>query len=1131
VFFLLSGVIRCPGFLALFGVLAFGALTCAGLLYLTPEVETNFDLIQESDSEAAIVHSAFSAVIDSRSHGQGRISGGHSVNGVFEVFIIYELLEPDISGGMLNTQVLRSIADFEQQMRSLPEWRRFCDWATEHHRALCDPGLSFLSYALPTPSRVAGDVVPKSLTPDGQSRDPIPLPTILHMIEQRKLTDLLLPDGFDPEVHSTPTSLRSAFRFTMPGALASETPAQTRERLDRVKSEWDTFVAKALLPYLEESFQDDAGIIRIYFDGTHFGQLETRELLDRDSILMAGALVVVLLYLLFHTRSIPLSGMGVAVIVLSKDLANVVFAYLVGARVSNVVQFLCTFLTVGIGTNILFVFSDSWWDSAQYVDGDVARLAWTYQHAGKVTLAMTVTAALVFFANLASVLRPLREFGLFMGFCCLIFWVLASLVYVPLCLANEQSCSRCALRARCDKDDSHKPGGRRLPARVFERATRSAYTWRCSLCIVPVLCAVAFSYLALWKLNVNRELPRFFPDNHNQYTGQDAFSQFTLANDAFGLSVLPPPRTEEVCSEEHFRAQDKERCAFFWCSVQQDVISPGGNNSCTCFRRKQNGCEANTQGLAVHRFAGLVDAEEEQLQLALNNYINPIGNVASSFTHDKMPPVLLQQWETGKTMFAPMTQVTTTFERHNLTECGWEELCFCGTYMCQLPSPEWVRVPQMLRLQASSARRLQGAVEQVHWNELATVNVVLGLKVDKGSPLIGRRDLDSSWSFLGTFDATPPQAQRDMYRLCSELAEDLLVAERRCWMLDFRQFLFDRQELFPVPAHKFNILLAEFVRTGTTGRGRSEQYLWFDGNTLKASYASFTVNIHKNANPKIALAFKTKWDSYLNTFNERASDYMQGALHTSTLWVKAEAQESLLSSTVVTLAIIVVVSLAATFFFTRNHLLPIYSVCVVIGAIGGVAFFMINVMSWSIGPIEVIGLISFCGYALSCALQVSCRYSCRLAAMDPHPALRHHDEKLAERLQRVTFALKSVGGAMIGSCISMVGCSVFLIFCRLTIFSRVGSAVAIFTLLSVFAAIVPLSGCLLMCGPLPPTSRKDASDPMSCLHRCLTCNRGAKSQGRTERSVKNTGPSAQYEAEHVTESSVPQTAVAAPGQL
>merc|ERR1719382_842973 len=120
---------------------------------------------------------------------------------------------------------------------------------------------------------------------------------------------------------------------------------------------------------------------------------------------------------------------------------------------------------------------------------------------------------------------------------------------------------------------------------------------------------------------------------------------------------------------------------------------------------------------------------------------------------------------------------------------------------------------------------------------------------------------------------------------------------------------------------------------------------------------------------------------------------------------------------------------------------------------------------------------------------------------------------------------------MIGSCISMVGCSVFLIFCRLTIFSRVGSAVAIFTLLSVFAAIVPLPGCLLMCGPLPPTARNDASDTLSCLHRCLTCNRAPRSQGRGEGSVKNLGASAQYEAEHVTESAAPHSAVTPPSQL
>lgn len=57
-------------------------------------------------------------------------------------------------------------------------------------------------------------------------------------------------------------------------------------------------------------------------------------------------------------------------------------------------------------------------------------------------MATSVTTALSFFANLASVLKPLREFGFFMGLCVIVVWLLLSLVYVPLCMVDEFWCRR-----------------------------------------------------------------------------------------------------------------------------------------------------------------------------------------------------------------------------------------------------------------------------------------------------------------------------------------------------------------------------------------------------------------------------------------------------------------------------------------------------------------------------------------------------------------------------------------------------------------------------------------------------------------------------------------------------------------
>ena len=90
-----------------------------------------------------------------------------------------------------------------------------------------------------------------------------------------------------------------------------------------------------------------------------------------------------------------------------------------------------------------------------------ARLMYTLQKAGKAVLVCGFTTACSFLANTASWIRPVREFGAFMGTCVLAQLVLAVCVY-PLILVQltktfrpevlEKSCLK-------RKQDVLDPGG------------------------------------------------------------------------------------------------------------------------------------------------------------------------------------------------------------------------------------------------------------------------------------------------------------------------------------------------------------------------------------------------------------------------------------------------------------------------------------------------------------------------------------------------------------------------------------------------------------------------------------------------------------------------------------------------
>merc|ERR1719181_2409985 len=61
--------------------------------------------------------------------------------------------------------------------------------------------------------------------------------------------------------------------------------------------------------------------------------------------------------------------------------------------------------------------------------------------------------------------------------------------------------------------------------------------------------------------------------------------------------------------------------------------------------------------------------------------------------------------------------------------------------------------------------------------------------------------------------------------------------------------------------------------------------------------------------------------------------------------------------------------------FTGDPLLALIVLSLVIINISGLAFFMITLMDWSIGPIEVICLVVFVGYSVTFGLHVSHNYA------------------------------------------------------------------------------------------------------------------------------------------------------------
>jgi len=442
----------------------------------------------------------------------------------------------------------------------------------------------------------------------------------------------------------------------------------------------------------------------------------------------------------------------------------------------------------------------------------------------------------------------------------------------------------------------------------------------------------------------------------------------------------------------------------------------------------------------------------------------------SSWSVEEALPMILQDWSRGNAMYEPVTDVVSLLVRKNgsaSSSCGWEEICFCGTYHCTL-SAAWETQPDFL-LQSSRRLPTWGKAVVVA-NMRVVVDVVFGIKVKKHSPRLGDADSKDQWSFDAEFDLTRPWAQRNLYRFCTELPGELRVVQQTCWIEDFRDWIvLTRGERYPVPHKLLHARVREYMASGgrSAKRYHAKEFVWTRRGKVVATYMAFTVDVHKSKNMDQALAYKELWDKYVKQWNSLTIQYEYGAWHTSKLWVKSEAQKELVDSTVKTLIFVVAMAFLSMLLFTLDLLLSFFVVLATTQVICFLTFFIVVIMGWHIGPIEVVSLIVFIGYAVTYSLHIAHKYSSDEAEI-VEPLRLELEEGQAVRFQRTRFALRSIGGAAIGSAVTTIGCSVFLLFCTLTVFQKLGAVVLVVTTMSIFTAMAPLPSCLFIAGPLAP---------------------------------------------------------------
>lgn len=1043
---------------------------------------------------------------------------------------------------ILSMDGLEKIREFEMKIRNLPGWRRLCSQAVGVDAARCNPGRSLVNYIFVEDENDPRGNVQLNFTGKGEPRMPISAAVVF--LWQRNLLEFFLPklavekdnigqldlagnvgmcadrspkceswkqhcsqekwaphvaymsefcaktcgfctspDDGGSQSKMTVKTLQSIFVFRIPCCFKSDPKA--RKKVAKLQQMWTEFLEVELYKVISDPFAIDG--IRVYYTADGMEAKEVMDTLYSDSMYALGSFTFVWLYLFLHTRSPMLATMGLLLIFLSIPAGFAVFSIVAGSGRMTIASFLSLFLIIGIGSDMLFVYTDFWKQSLSYTRDEVKRLKFTYCQAGKSTAATTFTTAMSFIANLASVLRGLREFGFFMGVCVTAAYILVLVGYPTILLLNDRiyECLKRVLVTPLKKAPPEKKSIARASV-VLGNTVRNTVrttvvdflnpaekgigqkiedffqeTFVDGLFRLRYLAPFLFLSWSLFGLGqsalnaeVNTAMPALFPEEHNQVAGKAAIELFIPYGDKDSMAKEKTeiPTAGSLCEMGAVGpdGEPKTDCLMNECLSGDRLLGTRSECVCTGYALEQCNSQPSSYNLRV-QIVQPADQKAYALQAVSTDVRNALMRRFQAFSVQGGPtsdtafgPLFQYNWESG--MRIPVL-ASSPFD-YNVQligtgdACSLLAICYCGTRQCEMPDATTLMKVPLYSANESLSRSLTSSEDDLDpgfddseyievaddwiqanryvadvWRQprtlqdseisdddegqplkptvarknQATVTVVFGLEVVGEDKMLGQ-DKNTLWAFDPDFEPGDPLFQRQALALCNLASPEmkaLKVVEVDCWLDTFRDWLSSsdektdhpylpkiRQIRYPIDttSEDFHALVHLFTQGNqVTNKKPTDNYVWVRDGKLVAMIMDFKINVVKYAGAVEGLAEMARWEKHFEAFNQQLLP-RAGGWHTAKLWVQSEAAIAIVSSTLTTFSISCGCAFIGMVIFTESPQLSCIAVINIVCVIALLLWFMVIVMQWVVGPLEVLSLIVFVGFAVDYSLHISHQY-------------------------------------------------------------------------------------------------------------------------------------------------------------
>jgi hypothetical protein len=338
-------------------------------------------------------------------------------------------------GNVFSKENLKEIENFEKSlfMDSVYQ-KKLCQLEynkTDSTKSMCKKPLSILRFF---------DGSYKGINADLNDPKFENIPKVLHAAQSVNLSRAILNFHLGKDAVITQTVAESEItRTLMYSGWPIEGFNSTDDRDDDQKEEIDKEIVDTFATKLEDTFKDGIGSMDFVYNNVALFVDATIKQVILDMMLAVASFIFIFLFMWFQTGSLWITSLGIFSIISSFNIANLIYRVVFDYRFFGIFHVLSIFIILGIGSDNIFVFMDSWKQSHHSPHKNMAmRLTSVYKRAAKATLITSFTTMMAFLSNVQSPLLAVSSFGLFSGILILINYLSVILFFPTVIMMYQQ---------------------------------------------------------------------------------------------------------------------------------------------------------------------------------------------------------------------------------------------------------------------------------------------------------------------------------------------------------------------------------------------------------------------------------------------------------------------------------------------------------------------------------------------------------------------------------------------------------------------------------------------------------------------------------------------------------------------